>query len=70
MIVDPGTWNIVFKLLLPNWQYYWVADRVGEGHSVPIAYFISCAIQAIGLSIVWMIIAVMVYENKEVDSNA
>ena len=68
VIFDPGAANMILRSILPNWQYYWVADRIGEGHTIPLGYFIACVTQAICLVGVCMMIAVIVYENKEVDN--
>ena len=70
MVFSSGVANIISKFLLPNWQYYWIADRIGDGQPIPLGYLTSCSAQAVCLSIVCMIIAVFIYESKEVETHA
>ncbi|MFT5129326.1 MAG: hypothetical protein ACI8W8_002948 [Rhodothermales bacterium] len=54
------------KAVLPNWQLFWVADRIAEGASVPVAYLPSCLLQVCLMLGLCLIPATMLYERLEV----
>jgi hypothetical protein len=54
------------KAVLPNWQLFWVADRIAEGANVPLGYLPSCLLQ-VGLMLTLCLIpASILYERREV----
>ena len=69
-VFNSGVLNTGLRSIIPNWQYYWVADRLGEGHTVPLGYVTSCGIQSVGIVLVYLVIAVVLYERMEVDAKA
>lgn len=56
------------KAVLPNWQLFWVADRIAEGANVPVAYLPSCLLQVALMLLLCLIPATMLYERLEVRS--
>ena len=54
------------RALTPNWQVYWVSDRLAGGNSVPIGYFGTCAVHALGFFVVFSILASMIVDRMEV----
>lgn len=56
------------QVILPNWQIYWVVDRISEGKNVPIGYFIATGVQAILLLVVALIAGTIVYDRMEMKS--
>ncbi len=51
--------------LLPNWQYFWLADAIASGQSIPASYLAGCAFYTliyIGMCTMW---AVALFQNRE-----
>ncbi len=52
--------------VVPNWQYFWLADAVAVNRPIPTDYVINCAIYVVIYVFVSAMWAVAVFENKEV----
>ena len=70
LIFSSGSLSTIFRSIIPNWQYYWVADRLGEGHSIPISYFMACGLQSTCIIVIYMILAMVLYKRTEIDTKA
>ncbi len=58
--------SLLGKAIVPNWQIFWVSDRLGEGLSIPIDFYGTCAIQAFAFLCIYVIIATILYERMEI----
>ncbi len=67
--LGPGIVTNVIKSILPNWQYYWVADRLVDNQHVPLGYFGICGIQSFAFVIMFIIIATVLYDRLEIGKN-
>lgn len=56
----------LFRAVLPNWQIFWLADRLGEGKTVSLGYYGVCAVHVAALAAVYVVIASLLYERLEV----
>ena len=61
----PAQVQSIIQSLLPNWQIFWVADRLGTGADVPIGYYVSSGIHAVLLLAVALIVGAIVFERME-----
>ncbi len=52
--------------VLPNWQYFWLADAVAVGRPIPISYVIDAAIYVALYVFLCSLWAVAVFQNKEI----
>jgi len=57
--------NTIIKSIVPNWQIYWVADRLVEGQSIPLDYFYICSLHTLLFFVFYLIIATFLYERME-----
>ncbi len=58
--------SIFIKAIVPNWQIFWVSDRLGEGLDIPINFYGTCAIQSIAFLCICVTIAITLYERTEI----
>jgi hypothetical protein len=61
----PAQLQSMIQSLLPNWQIFWVADRLGAGADVPAGYYVSSGIHAVLLLAVALIVGAIVFERME-----
>ncbi len=57
--------NVAFKALLPNWQNFWVADRLGAGEAVPLGFLAACGLHALLFALFYTTLATVLYERME-----
>ena len=66
---DSDALNLVFGALyaiLPNWQYFWLADAVAVNRPIPDSYVINAAIYMVIYVSVCSMWAVAIFQNKEI----
>lgn len=51
--------------LLPNWQYFWMADALAERTPIPGSYVLWAGVYALMYSAVWSVWAAAVFRNQE-----
>ncbi|MDD3885757.1 MAG: ABC transporter permease [Victivallaceae bacterium] len=64
----PGLLKSLFDLLysiLPNWQYFWLADAVAVGRPIPGAYVVWAAVYSAVYTVIAAMWAVAVFRNRE-----
>ncbi len=61
---------ILVKAIVPNWQIFWISDRLGEGLSIPISFYGLCAVQAAAFLCVCVIISTILYERMEIQGES
>jgi hypothetical protein len=54
------------RAVTPNWQVYWVSDRLAAGDGVPISYFGTCTVHALGTFLLFAILASLIVDRMEV----
>ena len=66
-------WRIVYRAiyaLLPNWQFFWMADALASKQTIPVSYIA----YAFGYMLLYVgfcaIIAIMMFQNREVAQDA
>ena len=65
LVALPAQLQSIVQSLLPNWQIFWVADRLGAGADVPIGYYVSSGIHALLLLAVALIVGAIGFERME-----
>ena len=66
---DSDALNLGFGVLyaiLPNWQYFWLADAVAVNRPIPDSYVINAAIYMVIYVSVCSMWAVAIFQNKEI----
>ena len=61
--------NVIFSTLyaiLPNWQFFWLADAIAVQRNIPVSYVIDAVIYVILYVIILSLWAVAIFQNKEV----
>ena len=52
--------------VIPNWQYFWLADAVAVNRPIPFSHVVGCAVYVAVYVVLAAMWAVAVFENKEV----
>ncbi len=58
--------NGFFYAVIPNWQYFWLADAIAVNRPIPGSYVIDCAIYVVMLVVICSLWAVAIFQNKEI----
>lgn len=61
--------NVIFSTMyaiLPNWQFFWLADAIAVQRTIPYSYIIDAAIYVILYVVILSMWAVALFQNKEV----
>jgi hypothetical protein len=61
--------NVIFSTLyaiLPNWQFFWLADAIAVQRNIPVSYVIDAVVYVALYVIILSMWAVAIFQNKEV----
>lgn len=61
-----GSLGTVIASLLPNWQMFWILEKIGTGEEIPVSYFIRCGIHSFLISFMYTNIAVVFFDKIEI----
>jgi hypothetical protein len=61
-----GNLGNVLVSILPNWQTFWVLEKLGIGETVSLAYCLQCATHSILQSIFCLVLAVILFDRIEI----
>jgi len=61
-----ATLSAIAGAVLPNWQIYWIADRLGPEQSIPVGYYGVCGLHAVFSLIVYLTVAMIFYDRIEI----
>jgi hypothetical protein len=61
-----GSLGDAFASLVPNWQIFWVLEKLGVGDVVTLAYCLQCAAQSLLLATFYLVIAIILFERTEI----
>ena len=68
----PTDWealNVLFAAIyaiLPNWQFFWLADALATHKSIPNAYLLNCAVYTLLYAVTMAAWGVATFQNREV----
>jgi hypothetical protein len=65
-LLADGALATLGRALLPNWQPYWIADRLAAGEILAPAYFMHCVVNSGLLVVVYASVATLLYARREV----
>ena len=54
-----------FYTIIPNWQFFWMADAVSSGIAIPPNYIVWAFVYTLLYTVFLMIVAVILFKNKE-----
>lgn len=54
------------RAILPNWQVYWIADRLNESSGMLGRYIFSCGLQSLLLALTFVFIGALIYSRTEI----
>jgi len=60
-----GIFGILYAVL-PNWQFFWLADAIAGNHAIPTGYVAECAFYVVIYVAVCIMWAVAVFQQKEI----
>ncbi len=52
--------------VLPNWQYFWLADAVAVGRPIPVSYVVEAGVYVVLYVFLCSLWAVAIFQNKEI----
>ena|GEM_PF-1113607 len=58
------------RVVLPNWQLYWVNDTLAEGRAVPWAYVMRSSVHAFCYCLVALVVATWFFRRHELEGRA
>lgn len=61
--------NVIFSTLyavIPNWQFFWLADAIAVQRSIPNSYLVDAAVYVVLYVVILAMWAVAIFQNKEV----
>ena len=61
-----GSAGGVLASILPNWQLFWVLEKIGTGETIPTSYFLVCGIHTLILVFLYLNIAVIFFDRIEI----
>ena len=61
-----GLFGDVLLSVFPNWQSFWVLEKLGLGESIPVFYFGECLVHVLLFSFVYLLLSVMVFDRSEI----
>lgn len=65
-VFGPGNASMVAAIVMPNMQYFWMADALTQGHPITIGYFLTVSLYA-GLMVVAIgSLAVLLFQHRDV----
>ena len=56
------------RMVVPNWQLFWVNDRLAEGLSVSNRYLFHAGLHALLFALIVLIIAATIFQRRELES--
>lgn len=56
----------IFYAVLPNWQYFWLADAIAVNRPIPYSYVVFCAFYVLLYISICAMWAVAIFQNKEI----
>jgi ABC-type transport system involved in multi-copper enzyme maturation permease subunit len=59
----------ILYAIVPNWQYFWMADSISNGIAIPLEYIIWAFVYTMLYISVCVIIATVLFKNKELGSD-
>ena len=67
MVAQLDSWvRTVFYALLPNWQFFWLADALATRKAIPMAYLGYSAVYVLLYIVLCSMWAVLVFQDKEI----
>lgn len=70
---DSEILNLIFNTLyaiIPNWQFFWLADAVAINRPIPISYVITAATYVVIYIVIASMWAVAIFQNKELAADS
>lgn len=61
-----GSWGLTLgRAILPNWQLFWISDRLAEGGRVPLPFICHCLIHSLLYAMIVLCIAALFFGRRE-----
>jgi ABC-type transport system involved in multi-copper enzyme maturation permease subunit len=64
-IAEESFWAAVIYAILPNWQFFWLADVLGNDQQIPISYLLWSAVYAVLYIVFACTVAAFMFQEKE-----
>jgi len=64
--LPPFPAQAVAQLLLPNWQIFWVADRIAEHEPLSVKYSVGCLVHSLGQAYLYLCLGTWLFRRREV----
>ena len=66
VVVLGGSFGGMVASIVPNWQMFWILEKIGMGHEIPLIYFFKCGIHAFLLCFMYTNVAVIFFDRSEI----
>lgn len=64
-IVGTGWFNHLLSVLIPDWQSYWLVERMANGESISFVYFIHLIVHTLTVSGIFLTLSIKAYDKME-----
>ncbi len=68
--LDGGFWGTLVSSLLPNWQYFWMADALAAKTPIPIRYLLWTFFYTLLYGSFWFVWAAALFHDREVAADS
>jgi hypothetical protein len=58
--------GLIISSLLPNWQMFWILEKLGQGELVPLMYFGQCFLQTCLQLGLYLLISNILFDRIEI----
>lgn len=59
----------VAQVFLPNWQTFWIADRIAERDPIAFTYSVGCMVHSLGQALLYLWIGTWLFRRREVSGS-
>ena len=63
--VGDGIAGSILRTLLPNWQYFWMADALAARHVIPVSYLLWALLYVLFYIGFWTVLALAFFKERE-----
>lgn len=61
-----GGWITPFSAVIPNFQFFWPADALTQGHTIPAGHVGRVSLYAASLTTAWLALAAILFQSRDV----
>ena len=64
-VLIPYSFLKSLNAFVPNWQIFWIIERINEGHTIPISYYVNCFVHTAFVLSISLVISTLIVKKVE-----